>query len=553
MAWVGSSLRGHFGFPLDDSWIHQTIGRNFASYHSVGFVPHQGSAGSTSLLWTVIVSLNYSFVPKLAPVLFSVGVNGLCLAGIGLMLLHLALRDGMHPAVAIFWAAAPAADGNFVWLAFIGMEHLVFLFLSLASVVLWLEHFPCGCSPTPQPSWAFSVKKTPLHNCPGNPSNRGNVLETSPGHSRRSLTTAILAGLCMGLLCMTRPEGIVFPMLLFLFFKLTSRTRRETGIAAVITFALAAVPFTVNRITSGSLLPGTLSGRRWLYFAGNSPGIQFRKLLLQQWITRPIRAVLVFDGSSSGTMAKISVLAIVFCILSLCAVGLYSLASKRRISTVVICIWGVVHSLVYVVILPASGHGGRYQTFLLLLLLPLTGLGLYRSLRFISVPRNASYAIAVLLIVVFALRSLTLWRTVLADGIDHINTSHGAMAEWLIANHVTAPLAVFDIGRIGYLRGGPIVDLGGLTDSDYIASLYGDRVPQYLRDRSIGLIVLPEDDQQSVIGNWLNLVGNPDVALQLVHEACTAEPIWSVGWIETRHAARCQGLFRMHFVSAPFH
>jgi len=515
MVWVGSSLRGHFGFPLDDSWIHQTIGRNFAWYHSVGFVPHQNSAGSTSLLWTVIVSLNYAFVPKLAPVLFSAGMNGLCLAGIGLMLLHLALRDGMRPAVAIFWAAAPAADGNFVWLAFIGMEHLVFVFLSIASVVFWLE--------------------------------------TGPVHPRRSLAMATLAGLCLGLLCMTRPEGIVLPILLFLFLKLTSRTRRETGIAAVVTFALAAVPFAVNRITSGSLLPGTFSGRRWLYLAGNSPGIFFRKLLLQQWITRPIRTVLVFDGSSSGTMAKISVLTIVFCILSLCAIGLYSLASRRRIATVVICIWGVVHSLLYFVILPASGHGGRYQTFLLLLLVPLTGLGLYRSLRFISVPQSASYAIAVLLLVVFAFRSLTLWHTVLADGIDHINTSHGAMAEWLIANHVTAPIAVFDIGRIGYLRGGPMVDLGGLTDSGYIASLYGDRVPQYLRDRSIGLVVLPEDDQQSVIGNWLNLVGNPDVALQLVHEACTAEPVWSVGWIETRHAARCQGLFRIQIANAAVH
>jgi hypothetical protein len=35
--------------------------------------------------------------------------------------------------------------------------------------------FSCGCSPTPQPSWAFSVKKTPLHNCSGNPSNRENA------------------------------------------------------------------------------------------------------------------------------------------------------------------------------------------------------------------------------------------------------------------------------------------------------------------------------------------------------------------------------------------
>ena len=27
---VGTSLRHHFGFTLDDSWIHQTVGRNFA-------------------------------------------------------------------------------------------------------------------------------------------------------------------------------------------------------------------------------------------------------------------------------------------------------------------------------------------------------------------------------------------------------------------------------------------------------------------------------------------------------------------------------------------
>ena len=35
--------------------------------------------------------------------------------------------------------------------------------------------FPLGVvqRPTPQPSSAFSVKKTPLHDCSGNPSNRG--------------------------------------------------------------------------------------------------------------------------------------------------------------------------------------------------------------------------------------------------------------------------------------------------------------------------------------------------------------------------------------------
>src|SRR6185312_10852459 len=42
------------------------------------------------------------------------------------------------------------------------------------------KHFPCGCSPGLQPSWAFSVKKTPLRNSSGDASNRGNALKPGP-------------------------------------------------------------------------------------------------------------------------------------------------------------------------------------------------------------------------------------------------------------------------------------------------------------------------------------------------------------------------------------
>ena len=33
---------------------------------------------------------------------------------------------------------------------------------------LGMEHVPCRCSPTPQPSWTFSIKKSPLNNYSGN-------------------------------------------------------------------------------------------------------------------------------------------------------------------------------------------------------------------------------------------------------------------------------------------------------------------------------------------------------------------------------------------------
>jgi hypothetical protein len=38
-------LRGHFGFPLDDSWIHQTVAHNLVNYHVLGFLRGTHSSG----------------------------------------------------------------------------------------------------------------------------------------------------------------------------------------------------------------------------------------------------------------------------------------------------------------------------------------------------------------------------------------------------------------------------------------------------------------------------------------------------------------------------
>ncbi|MFN8564456.1 MAG: hypothetical protein U0703_23200 [Anaerolineae bacterium] len=46
-------------FPLDDSWIHQTYGRNLAEYGEWAFLPGVASAASTSPLYTVVLSVGY--------------------------------------------------------------------------------------------------------------------------------------------------------------------------------------------------------------------------------------------------------------------------------------------------------------------------------------------------------------------------------------------------------------------------------------------------------------------------------------------------------------
>jgi hypothetical protein len=49
------------GFPLDDAWIHQTYARNLAQSGEWFFLPGIRSAGSTSPLYTILLSLGYQF------------------------------------------------------------------------------------------------------------------------------------------------------------------------------------------------------------------------------------------------------------------------------------------------------------------------------------------------------------------------------------------------------------------------------------------------------------------------------------------------------------
>jgi hypothetical protein len=504
---IGTSLTHHRGFPLDDSWIHQTVARNFAQYHSLGFLPHQRSSGSTSLLWTLIVSFNYSVLPKLSPVLYCLAINTLCVIATGVILFRLALKDGMNPALAALWAAAPAVNGNYLWLAFTGMEHVLFIALSATSILLWLQ--------------------------------------TS---SRQSLLTASCAGLAMGLLCMTRPEGIVLAVILLPLYRYVHRTLREAFVAALIAAVLAAIPFSINLVTSGALLPVTVKGRQWMYFSGQAPNLTYRIQLLEQWVTRPIKAVLALDGSMLTHAQRLPVYGTFLILAILCAIALYALFSQRRWATLLFCLWGAIHSLLYVVILPISGHGGRYQPYLLLLLTPLLALGLYTCLRRLTrISPARAVAAATLCLVLFAALSLPLWRSVLAADVDHIHDSHGAMAAFLKTAYPTQKIAVFDIGRIGYERDGNIVDLGGLIDSAYIPYLYSNRVPQYLQERSVSLVVLPSDGSDSMLGRDLHLIGNPNVLATPIHRDCTQDAIWKLGWIETRHAAQCQQLYQIDY------
>ncbi len=63
------------GFPLDDAWIHQVIGRNLALHGVPSFIPGEAPAGSTSTLWPAIVALNHLFLAGVEPYVFLLVFN----------------------------------------------------------------------------------------------------------------------------------------------------------------------------------------------------------------------------------------------------------------------------------------------------------------------------------------------------------------------------------------------------------------------------------------------------------------------------------------------
>ena len=70
-----SVLHRRHGFPLDDSYIHQTVARNFATSGRLGFIAGRRSSGSTSLLWEFVQAGNYRFLGGIDPVWYTLVIS----------------------------------------------------------------------------------------------------------------------------------------------------------------------------------------------------------------------------------------------------------------------------------------------------------------------------------------------------------------------------------------------------------------------------------------------------------------------------------------------
>jgi hypothetical protein len=131
------------GFPLDDTWIHLTYARNFAEHGEWAFRLGERSAGSTSPLWTVLLSLGYLL--HLAPYVWTFFLGWVVLSVLGISAEAVSRRlvstyTASVPWVGIFFVLA----WHLTWSAVSGMEtllHGLIAFLVLSALLVGTRRY----------------------------------------------------------------------------------------------------------------------------------------------------------------------------------------------------------------------------------------------------------------------------------------------------------------------------------------------------------------------------------------------------------------------------
>ncbi|HSM70343.1 MAG TPA: hypothetical protein VK851_02270 [Anaerolineales bacterium] len=221
---VVSALTYRVGFPLDDTWIHLTYARNFVLHGEWAFRLGEASAGSTSPLWTALLSIGYLF--RLAPYIWTFLLGWLVLS-------FMAIRSEeiVRRLVPSYRSSIPCAG----------------LFIALAWHLTWA---------------ATSGMETLLH---------GLIVLIVLGmlaeKSRLYLTLALLAGLSVWV----RPDGLTLlgPILFTAFFQENTWRARGTALLKIcIGFGILFVFYLLfNLALSGSPLPNTFYAKQAEYAA----------------------------------------------------------------------------------------------------------------------------------------------------------------------------------------------------------------------------------------------------------------------------------------------
>ncbi|NLX08952.1 MAG: hypothetical protein GXY36_04805 [Chloroflexi bacterium] len=426
---IAAETTHEIGFPLDDSWIHQTYARNLAEHGEWAFIPGQPSTASTAPLYTVLLAAGYAIGVPFFTWTFALGA--LALAGAGWI--GARLSEQLFPdisSVGLLTGVTMVLTWHLIWAAAAGMETMLFSTLTLAVIGL---------------AWRES-RATPQDRLP------------------QVFGRGMLVGLAGAALTLTRPEGMGLVGLAGLFVLLAWpygdwragwRLYLAWGGGVVAGWLIGVAPYAaLNYDLSGELLPSTASAKQ----AENAPALEMPLLERYGRMLLPL-------------VAGVQLLVVPGMIAALVRLLRPAEARRRAILFLLPLAWIVLDVSAYALRLPAAYQHGRYIIPVIPSIL-LYGVGgtawLVRAGRDTPVKRVLTRSLALATILLVPVFWVIGARTYAAD-VRIINTEMVDTAHWVAGNVPPDELlAVHDIGAVGYYAPRPILDLAGLVSPEVV-------------------------------------------------------------------------------------
>jgi hypothetical protein len=415
---------GGAGFPLDDSWIHQVYGRNLGLYGQWAFVLGTPSAASTSPVYTVLLSVGYRLGADFK--LWTHLLGALALAGGGMLGARLAERLAPNvKRIGIVTGLALIFSWHLIWAASSGMETMLFSTWTLALIL-------------------------------------GGWRELDEARSTAFRDVALRSfgfGALSALAALTRPEGIGVAGLVglaILILRPQGRGALAWAAGAAAGFLLFVAPYAVyNLRLTGGLLPDTAAAKQ----AENAP------LLLEPYLTR-------FNTMLTPILAGAQLFLLPGIVYALFVVLRRARTERKALYGLLLPVWSLALIALYAARLPAPYQHGRYVIPALPTMIVFGVVGTAwlaeagrRSPAGRVLTRTLAISTALALVYFAFVAGLGAYQ----KDVSIIDQEMVAAAQWVAANvPADRPLAVHDIGAIGYFAPRPILDLAGLVSPEIV-------------------------------------------------------------------------------------
>lgn len=420
------ALTASWGFPLDDSWIHQTYGRNLGLHGEWAFLRGQASAASTSPLYTVLLSIGYFLRIPYMWWTHALGIAALSITAI----LGTRMAERIFPQSALWVGLALVLTWHHIWAAASGMETMLFGMMTMTLIFLaWRE-----------------LDENRIHEI------------------QALLLRGAIFGVATALTALARPEGILLggiAALLMLIVRPQGNLSRVIiyGIGAAIGFLIAISPYLLlNLQLTGGMLPNT----------ANAKFEQHAILLQLPYLTRYTNLALSILAGGQFLLIP-GIVAFVWMLFK----------RENRLQSLYFLLplfWSLALIATYAARLPASYQHGRYVLPALPSLVFTGVVGLVWLMNQASNKRDTVAMLQRVIIRAWAISTAIVYLYFVFIGMNAyvtdvqvINSEMVASAEYIRDNIPEDELmAIHDIGAVGYFAPRPMLDIAGLVSPEVI-------------------------------------------------------------------------------------